>query len=113
MMIRKGEKYVGNIFTLDERLGILIPELTQDWDEYSLIEQEHILLRWEEIRGRIPDRIKDLEKIINRTQSQLNEEGNFARSCQLNSEIAELASTINDLWIWYRAESDVSGKTHM
>lgn len=95
-------------FIYDERLGILLPKLEKDWEDYSEAEQQAILLRWETIRGTIPDRIAELEKIISKKQDELSEESDFARSCQLNSEIAELASVINDLWIWYRLNQTIS-----
>ncbi|WP_349408139.1 hypothetical protein [Pseudalkalibacillus sp. SCS-8] len=99
-------------FQIDERLGIKLPVLEQSWNQYTIQSQETILSEWETIRGKIPDRIKELECEINRKQSQLNIEENFERSCQLNSEIAELASIINDLWIWYRMNNHISTKGH-
>jgi hypothetical protein len=99
-------------FTFDERLGIFLPDLTVDWEEFSEDIQLHILLHWEQIRGSIPDRIADLEQIINLKQAQLSDESDFPRSCELNTEIAELASIINDLWIWYRANQTMSSKIH-
>ncbi|MCM3569603.1 hypothetical protein [Neobacillus mesonae] len=99
-------------FSFDQRLGIFIPELALDWDEYSKDIQEKVLFHWEKIRGSIPDRIVDLEAEINSKQEQLNDESDFPRSCQLNSEIAELASIINDLWLWYRANQEISAKIH-
>ncbi len=51
---------------------------------------------------KIPDRIKELEHYINAKQHHLNNEEDFEISCKLNSEIADLASIINDLWLWYR-----------
>ncbi|AMM94189.1 hypothetical protein QUF81_10165 [Peribacillus simplex] len=100
------------LFTYDERLGIPIPDLNLEWDEYTKGEQQQILVQWENIRGSIPDRIKELESTINRKQFQLSDESNFTKSCQLNSEIAELASIINDLWLWYRTNQGVSEKMH-
>jgi hypothetical protein len=99
-------------FAYDERLGIRLPVLYHDWEEYSAEERATILLEWEEIRAKIPDRIIQLEAIINKKQAQLSEEENFARSCQLNSEIHELASIINDLNIWFRVQQDYETKTH-
>lgn len=95
-------------FVQDERLGIPLPHLDKEWEDYSDQERSDILLRWEEIRGTIPDQIKRLEKIIIRKQNQLNVEDNFKLSCELNSEIAELAATINELHLWFRANQDVS-----
>ena len=99
-------------FSFDHRLGIAIPDLTLEWEEYSKETQQEILLTWEQTRGSIPDRIAELEQEINHKQAQLSDESDFPRSCQLNSEIAELASIINDLWLWYRANQTVSSKMH-
>nr|WP_255298370.1 hypothetical protein [Brevibacillus dissolubilis] len=99
-------------FTLDERLGIRIPLLHHEWEEYTGEERSAILLEWEEIRARIPDRIIALEKVINHRQAALYEEEDFIRSCELNQEIAELASTINDLNIWFRVEQDYDTRAH-
>ena len=97
-------------FLFDQRLGIPVPNLQKDWDLYSAEQQQQILFEWEQIRGNIPDRIKQLEKLINESQEELNQEENFERSCLLNNNIAELASVINDLWLYYRTQQDVSGK---
>lgn len=95
-------------FVYDRRLGIQLPKLADHWEHYHKETQEKILMEWETIRGTIPDRMKQLEEEINRKQAQLYEEENFERSCRLNSEIADLASTINDLWIWYRTNQKIS-----
>ncbi|WNS74589.1 hypothetical protein RRV45_16980 [Bacillus sp. DTU_2020_1000418_1_SI_GHA_SEK_038] len=100
-------------FSHNERLGISIPSFDREWDQYPNDIKEHILYRWESIRGRIPDRIAELEDLINTKQAQLNDEGNFIKSCELNSEISELASIINDLWLWYRTHQDISEKAHL
>lgn len=99
-----------SVFIYDQRLGIDIPIDTMNWDSLSVEQKEHILMQWETIRGLIPDRIKELEYEINRKQEQLNHEMDFEISCQLNSDIAELASVINDLWLWYRTQQDIRPK---
>jgi hypothetical protein len=99
-------------FSFDQRLGISIPNLENDWAQYSEETQQAILFQWEKIRGSIPDRIAELENSINQKQTQLSDESNFKISCELNSAIAELASIINDLWLWYRANQTVSEKMH-
>ncbi|MBT2681622.1 hypothetical protein J7E38_21925 [Bacillus sp. ISL-35] len=100
-------------FLFNSRLGIPLPEFNKKWEEYDLDTQHAILLHWEKIRGSIPDRIAELEKTINHKQAQLSNESNFVTSCELNSEIAELASVINDLWLWYRTHQDItSAKMH-
>ena len=101
---------MNDLFVFNERLGISIPTLLKEWDEYESNIQQSILLHWENIRGSIPDRIRDLETVINRKQSELANENDFNRSCELNFEISELASIINDLWLWYRTQQDVSDK---
>jgi hypothetical protein len=103
---------VNKYFTFDKRLGISLPDLKMDWDQYDLETQNTILFHWEQIRGTIPDRIQELESNINAKQAQLSIESNFVRSCELNNDIAELASVINDLWLWYRANQVLSEKVH-
>lgn len=101
-------------FIKDERLGIPLPNLQLDWEDYPKETRESILLYWEKIRGAIPDKIAELEEVINLKQAQLSDESDFGRSCILNSEIAELASIINDLWLWYRTNQQVAAdKLHM
>ncbi len=48
-------------FTFDQRLGISLPDLNVDWDQYDIETQNTILFHWEQIRGTIPDRIQELE----------------------------------------------------
>jgi hypothetical protein len=104
---------VNNYFSYDPRLKIRLPLLKKDWEMYSISIQNSILAEWEQIRGSIPDRIKELEEEINKKQAALNQEENFNHSCILNEEIANLASIINDLWIWFRMTQDVtSAKIH-
>lgn len=111
-LIGKGELSMKIEFVYNERLGIPIPDLLEDWDSYPLSMREMMLLEWEQIRGRIPERVFELEKIINYKQGLLNYEENFPLACQLNSEIAECASTINDLHLWYRANQDLHSRVH-
>jgi hypothetical protein len=115
MLIFSGGIIMNQFFTLDKRLGISVPvpEITEEWDKLSKQIQQDILLYWEESRGSIPDRIADLETIINQKQAQLSNENDFILSCKLNSEISELASIINDLWLWFRSNQTISAKTHL
>lgn len=99
-------------FEYDQRLGIAIPDLDQEWHRIDKATQEEILSQWEEIRGDIPDRVKQLEEKINLKQKALFNEDNFKKSCEINTEISELASTINDLWLWFRAQNEISTKSH-
>jgi hypothetical protein len=99
-------------FVYNKRLGIPVPELIEDWEKYPIYIREQIVDEWEQIRGRIPERIFELEKIINIKQNLLNVEENFPLACQLNSQIAECASIINDLHLWYRANQDLHSRVH-
>ncbi len=94
-------------FLYDERLGIRLPQLDDKWEKYSRETKEDILLEWEKIRGMIPDRIRAIEKQIERKQQLLGQEENFERSCEINHDISELASVINDLWLWFRTRQHI------
>lgn len=91
-------------FVFQERLGIELLFLEKNWEDYDSRIQFEILEKWEIIRGKIPDRIKEIEQQINQKQQALGEEEDFHRSCQINSQISELASAINDLQIWFRVD---------
>ncbi|OCA91381.1 hypothetical protein A8F94_05860 [Bacillus sp. FJAT-27225] len=101
-------------FAYDRRLGIPVPRVGRDFEQFDRDIQEKILFSWEQIRGAIPDRIKELEHQINEKQAALSNESSFTKSCELNSEIAELASIINDLWLWYRSAAvlEETNKSH-
>lgn len=99
-------------FVWNERLRIHLPSLGREWDQYSEEEQSLMIERWELIRGRIPDLIMELERTINRKLLELNDEEDFERSCVLNYEIAEQASRINDLQIWYRMNQELESRRH-
>ncbi|MBD2863291.1 hypothetical protein [Paenibacillus oceani] len=99
-------------FVYDERLGIGLPVLHDAWEALTEAERAELLHEWERVRGRIPDRIMQLEKTIVEKQNRLNTEDDFPTSCRLNTEIAELASCITDLHLWFRADQDVSVKGH-
>lgn len=94
-------------FVYDERLGICLPHLKYEWEMYSRETQARILFEWETIRGTILDRINELEALINEKQEKLGREEDFTVSCHLNHEISELASVINDLWIWFRTRQTI------
>ncbi|MDF2722793.1 MAG: hypothetical protein K0Q59_2468 [Paenibacillus sp.] len=102
-------------FVYDERLGIDLPQLYLEWERLSLSERASLLHEWERIRGRIPERIRKLEVIIVEKQNELNVENDFPRSCRLNTEIAELASCVTDLHLWFRVDQTIAsseGKGH-
>ncbi|WP_410769679.1 hypothetical protein [Fontibacillus sp. BL9] len=93
-------------FVYDERLDIHVPHLEQPFEDYHLNERLAMIETWEDTRGRIPTKVKKLEREIERKLQEMHEEDDFEASCDLNGEIAELASRINDLHIWYRISQD-------
>ncbi|SFI94023.1 hypothetical protein SAMN02799624_02781 [Paenibacillus sp. UNC496MF] len=99
-------------FAWDDRLGIPLPALRLAWEQYGEAERTSIVTQWEIIRGTIPDRVMAFERVINAKQTELFEEEDFERSCGINADIAELASRINDLHIWYRMNQDIENKRH-
>lgn len=92
-------------FSLNKRLGIELPMLEKAIEDYNLDTQHAVLFHWEKVRGAIPDRIAELEAEINKKQKKMNKEEDIHTSATINSEIAELASIINDLLIWYRFQA--------
>lgn len=40
-----------DVFILDKRLGIAVPVLDGEWEEYPQEERQEILYTWEKIRG--------------------------------------------------------------
>ncbi|MFC4778614.1 hypothetical protein ACFO9Q_17610 [Paenibacillus sp. GCM10023252] len=99
-------------FAWNERLRISIPVLDSEWDRYSMADRQNIIEQWESIRGTIPNHVMAFERIINLKLAELSEEDNFERSCLINAEIAEYASRINDLHIWYRMNQEVESRLH-
>ncbi|MCC3376381.1 hypothetical protein [Cohnella sp. REN36] len=94
-------------FVHDDRLGIDLPKLERPWELIAPELQAAIIAHWEVVRGQIPDRIFRLEASIRAKQGELDAEEDFRTACRLNGEIAELASRINDLQIWYRIQQDM------
>jgi hypothetical protein len=95
-------------FNYDSRLGLALPALHGSWSNLNSETQEQVLAKWETIRGMIPDRIKEIEKEIESIHEQLTQEEDFERSCELNLQMAERASDINDLWIWFRVNPSLT-----
>lgn len=102
----------GEHFAFDDRLGIPVPKLLKDWDELTTDEQADIIYYWETVRGWIPDRILIFEQEIMELQRMADEEDCFDTVCRLTWDIAERASRINDLNLYFRLDQDVAVKTH-
>ncbi|MEK0314477.1 hypothetical protein VQ071_11510 [Cohnella sp. 56] len=94
-------------FVWNERLGIEVPSFDKPWYGMTAEERASVVARWEFVRGRIPDAILAREAQIRRMLDELFEEEDFGRCCSLNREIAEAASVIHDLQIWYRTQQDL------
>ncbi|UVI31933.1 hypothetical protein [Paenibacillus spongiae] len=103
---------MNSLFVYNERLGIPIPKLASEWTCYSEEERASIVEQWETIRGTIPDQVIRFERKINEKQALLYEEVDFEASCALNWDIADLASRINDLHIWYRINQEIEPRRH-
>lgn len=94
-------------FVFNKKLGIRIPHLTKEWDEYSLEEQKDIIHQWENERAKIPDRVKEIENEIEELQD-LMFKIEFDEYVKVHKEIVEMSSAINDLNIWYRTEGELT-----
>lgn len=46
-----GTDEMEDVFILDKRLGIAVPVLDGEWEEYPQEERQEILYTWEKIRG--------------------------------------------------------------
>ncbi|MBU9720148.1 MULTISPECIES: hypothetical protein [Bacillaceae] len=97
------------LFIEDKRLGIALPKLNKSWELYTIEEQGEILAFWEKQRAKIPDRIKELEKVVSRKTNDMLLENDANKMIDLNNEIVHLASVINDLNIWFRTEPVLTG----
>lgn len=104
LLDRKAPQYE---FKFNERMGIQIPLVYVDWEELPLSDREDIITRWESIRGQIPDRILELDRLVEALQLKVNQEENWEEVCKLFHQISTIASTINELNIWYRKQQEV------
>lgn len=93
-------------FEYDERLGIRLPYMEVEWEELSAEERHDMILEWERIKARIPDRIMDIEREIDKKQERASQEEDWDTVCKLYEQIYALASVINDLHIWARVNQD-------
>lgn len=93
-------------FEYDERLGIKLPHLMQEWEDMHAEERQAMIMEWEQIKAKIPDRIMELEKQIEVRQEKVAKENDWDTIVILYGEIYSLASVINDLHIWSRVNQD-------
>ncbi|XID93655.1 hypothetical protein ACF3MZ_03735 [Paenibacillaceae bacterium WGS1546] len=113
--MRIDDAWLNGQFVHSARHGISLPRPDLDWDELEPARRAAIWIEWETIRGAIPDRIAEFETMIRIRQDRMSGEEDFAECCRINEEIADLASRINDLNIWFRIqrEPDEADKTHI
>ena len=95
-----------DVFMYEERLGIEVPYLEKDWQDYSLNERTSILEKWELMRGRIPAQIAEFESQIESLQNDLHGEEDWDRSLSIMQQVSDYASRINDLNILFRTQPD-------
>lgn len=107
MQVSTYEGWLEAQFEPDGRLGIPLPRFGVPWEQMNAVERACVVERWELIRGQIPAAILAREAKIRRLLDELFEEEDFVRCCSLNAEIAEAASAIHDLQIWYRTQQDL------
>lgn len=107
IQVTPNEKWTAAQFAWDDRLGIALPRFASSWEAMDAGERAAVVERWECIRGRIPDAIRVREAEIRRLLDDLFEEEDFGACCLLNGEIAEAASVVHDLQIWYRTQQDL------
>jgi hypothetical protein len=106
-----GGNWMKHYLIEDTRLGIPVVRISEkEWDDLSFENKQQLLYEWELIRAKIPGRIHEVEAMIIVRQDALSLEDNFETACRLNREIYELASIINDLHLWYRANQEISEK---
>lgn len=103
---------MNNLFVFDERLGIHVPELTQDWLVYSIEQRSAILERWENERGLIPQRVHEFETEIASLHDAMQDENEWDRTVALMDQINDYASRINDLNILFRTEPHLEPTSH-
>ncbi|CAI6082532.1 hypothetical protein COHCIP112018_03676 [Cohnella sp. JJ-181] len=107
IQVKADDAWLETQFVWDGRLGIPLPRFVVPWDEMDAEKRAAVVERWEAVRGRIPDAIMAREADIRRMLDDMFEEEDFGRCCSLNGEIAEAASVIHDLQIWYRTQQDL------
>jgi hypothetical protein len=108
-MIREDIGWLESQFQYSTRHGIALPCLTDDWEALCLDKQTAVLAKWEMIRGNIPEHIIRFEITIREKTQRMFNEDDFVETCRINDDIADLASIINDLNIWFRTQQDLDG----
>jgi hypothetical protein len=99
---------VNNYFHLDTRLGIEVPNSDLPFEALPLSEQEAVLSHWERIRAMIPDRIRELEQVIEDLLAQIQLEEDWDAIVRRFDDISEIASRINELNTWLRVDPSLA-----
>lgn len=99
-------------FRLDDRLGIPLPEFTVPFEELSTEEQQEIIVTWESIRARIPDRILQFEEVIENILRLVHQEEDWDIIAKHFADISDYASRINELNTWRRVDPSLHPVPH-
>lgn len=89
-------------FVFDQRLDLFVPIKNIPWQALSYDETKAVEVYWETERGKIPTKIKELDRRMEQLQECLSREESFEKACEWNDSLSSLASIVNDLWLWYR-----------
>lgn len=95
-------------FSLDERLGIALPNFTVPYEEMSPDRQAAVIEQWETIRARIPDQIQYFENEIQDRLTRIHETEDWDQIVAYFHDISDIASRIAELNTWSRVDPVLS-----
>jgi hypothetical protein len=95
-------------FLYNKRLGIELPVFHTPWEDLETEEQQKLLYKWEQVRAQIPDQVKYFEALIKERELKLQIEDDNETFCRLSMEIADYASRVIDLNLWFRTQEEVT-----
>jgi hypothetical protein len=99
-------------FRYDDRLQIELPDFPVPFTSLSRDEQEEVLVAWEKVRARIPERILEFERIIEQTLEKIHHEEDWDVIAAHFQEISDYASRINELNTWRRIDPSLDPHHH-
>jgi hypothetical protein len=91
-------------FRHNDRLCIPLPAFPQPFEEMAPTDQEDVIVVWESIRARIPDRILELEHNIQSHLDTIRETDDWEQIIALFNQISDIASRIAELNTWQRVD---------
>ncbi|MCL6631017.1 MAG: hypothetical protein K6T63_00155 [Alicyclobacillus herbarius] len=99
-------------FRYDDRLQIELPHFPVPFASLPPEVQEEVLVTWEKIRARIPERILDLEQRIEHVLQQVHHEEDWNTIAGYFQQISDYASRITELNTWRRVDPSLSTYAH-